>query len=43
MFLRRYKIRKHERGLKFVDGAFVGVLAEGTHFALMDRCKPIGV
>ena len=34
MFLRRYKIRKHERGLKFVDGAFVGVLAEGTHWVL---------
>lgn len=34
MVLRRFKIRPFQRGFRFVDGAFVDVLAEGTHWVL---------
>ena len=32
MMFRWFKIREHERGLRFVDGVFCGVLGEGWHW-----------
>jgi hypothetical protein len=32
VFLRRFKVREHERGLLFVDREFKGVLGPGRHF-----------